>query len=386
MPDPADTHLLVFLTRHGSLGQWKSVGMLDRELAIYRALRPSLRAISLVSYGGRGEQAIAREAATGIEVVARGCAGRHWHRWWRDHVWLPARRRPVVLKSNQVLGGELPARLAKRHGLPFVARCGYLRSRFAQLESGTDSPQAADEIRAEGEVFRAATRVVVTTSAMRDDAATLHHIPHERFRVVPNYVETGRFRPLPDGPLRKRGLPAGGPLRLVSVGRLAPQKNLHVLLAAVQQAGAELTLVGEGEQRDDLQALATRIGARVTFAGAKPSADLPAVLQAHDAYIQASLYEGHPKALIEGLACGLPAIGTRVPGIDDLLEHRKTGLLCEPTADALAGAIRELADDGDLRASLGGAARAMCEREFSLERVRELELEVYRGIGPEEHA
>jgi glycosyltransferase involved in cell wall biosynthesis len=101
---------------------------------------------------------------------------------------------------------------------------------------------------------------------------------------------------------------------------------------------------------------------------------LPEEINRSAVFVLPSLYEGHPKALIEAMSCGVAVVGTDVDGIRDVIRHGETGLLCEPTTDALAATLNRVLSDAALRNRLGQAAREFVVREYSLERVVALEL------------
>src|SRR3546814_17832635 len=94
-------------------------------------------------------------------------------------------------------------------------------------------------------------------------------------------------------------------------------------------------------------------------------------------FVLPSSYEGHPKTLLEAMACGAAVIGTDVPGIREVIEDGRTGLLCAPTAAALRDAIERLLSDEPLRRRLGGNARQQIQMTESLARVAQLQLSAY---------
>src|SRR3546814_21078926 len=96
-------------------------------------------------------------------------------------------------------------------------------------------------------------------------------------------------------------------------------------------------------------------------------------------FVLPSSYEGHPKTLLEAMACGAAVIGTDVPGIREVIEDGRTGLLCAPTAAALREAIERLLSDEPLRRRMGGNARQQIEMPASLDRVAERARSAYRG-------
>ena len=108
--------------------------------------------------------------------------------------------------------------------------------------------------------------------------------------------------------------------------------------------------------------------------------DLPAIMQDWDLFVLPSLYEGHPKALIEAMAAGLPVVGSNVIGIREIITDGENGLLAEPDADSLRAAIQRLIQDRALRQRLGRAAREHAVQHFSLDRIVELELEMLQAV------
>ncbi len=98
-----------------------------------------------------------------------------------------------------------------------------------------------------------------------------------------------------------------------------------------------------------------------------------------DVMVSASRQEGLPVALLEGMASGLPVVGTTAGEVPTVVQQGETGLLVPPgDADALAGAMLEVLRDNWLRVRLGKNARSLVEREFSGSRMAEEYREVYR--------
>lgn len=183
-------------------------------------------------------------------------------------------------------------------------------------------------------------------------------IREERIWDIVNGVDVERFRPVEaDERARLRtslGVPTG-PL-VVFAGRLAPEKGVDVLLEAWPRVvsaipDAHLLLLGEGEQRAELEGRvqSLKLGSSVTFAGG--TADVSPFLQAADAFVLPSRAEGLPVALLEAMACGLPCVGTAISGTLQVLEQDRTGQIV-PVNDAAALA------DGLLAALRAPEARA----------------------------
>lgn len=365
---PDDVHLTLFLTRAVPLRLWDKLGMLGREVALYVRLRPQLAGLSIVTSGGPDELRF-QECLPGIRIL--------YNRWglspnlysllapllhWR------ALREATVYKTNQWDGVWTAIIAGQVHRRPVIARAGYGWALNARRDMGeTYKTRLIHRLERWG-VHRA-DRIVVSTSELRDYVVREHRVPAERVTVTPNYVDTDHFQPLPDVQ------PEAG--RTVFVGALEKAKNLPILLRAMDRVpAARLKLVGDGPLRSQLEDLAKELGVteRVVFAGRKPSSQLPAILNRAQAFALTSHYEGHPKALIEAMACGVAVLGTDVEGIRNVIRHEETGLLCPPSPEGIAAALTRLLEDAPLREKLGRGAREFAIREYSLDRIAQQEL------------
>jgi glycosyltransferase involved in cell wall biosynthesis len=365
--------LTLFFTYRVSLGTWAERGILERETAVYRRLLPELGSVSFVTYGPDDGRFRARLG--GIEVLppprALGPLATSLLAPWIHRRRL---REATLLKANQA-PGAWTAVLAKRlWRKPLIVRCGYRWAHTRARDGGRGVRQRL-VVLLERLAVRAADRVVVTTADVGEHLRAEHGVDVRRVRVVPNHVDVDVFAPDPGRP-REKGL-------LVAVGRLSPEKNLPLLVeAASRLPGVRLEIVGDGGERPRLAALAAARGVRVEFAGTVENSRLPALLNRAEVFVLPSRYEGQPKALLEAMACGLPVVGTDVPGIRDVVRDGQTGLLSPEDADGLAARVRTLLDDAALRARLGDAARAEAARAYSLDAVARRELDVIRELAP----
>jgi colanic acid/amylovoran biosynthesis glycosyltransferase len=183
--------------------------------------------------------------------------------------------------------------------------------------------------------------------------------------VVRMAVDTAHFRPAEDA-----AVPCAedrpGPLRVLTVGRLVPEKGAPVLVDAVSQLRAagvpvQLTVVGAGPLAEQLAEQAARAGVAdaVDLVGPVGQQSLPQLYRDADVFCLPSFAEGLPVVLMEAMASGRPVVTTAIAGIPELVVHRRTGLVLPPgRADLVAEALAELAADPQLRHRLGEAARA----------------------------
>ncbi len=230
------------------------------------------------------------------------------------------------------------------------------------------------------------TRVAAeNTDMLRDFFAT--PLFRRRSVLVPRGVDTDRFRP--DTPKRlglreKLGVPSGAAV-IGCVAQLVPVKGHPTLLEALSGVpGARLWLAGKEldlEYGAQLRHQVRQAGLedRVSFLG--EIRDVPALLAELDIFAFPTRMEGCGVALLEAMASGLACVATNVPGPRDVIEPGKSGLLVPSRdAEALARALRLLAEDKDLRRTLAVAARERVRDRFSIEGEVEAYENLYAGL------
>ena len=359
--------LALFFTWRVSLKRWDELGILERETLLYRRLRERGVQVDFITYGD-GDDLGYRDRLAGFGIRCnRWGLGRGLYRRLLPVLHLPALLRADVIKTNQMDGAVAALRAARLLGKPLVARSGYMRSANLAREKGADSLESAAARRDEDQVFQAAQAVVVTTPAMAEDVE--HRLPGaaSKTTVIPNCVDTEAFRP--------RG--AAPDIDVLFVGRLSPEKRIERLLAAAERAGAaRIAVIGSGPEEADLKARFIHLGERVIWVGTLPNAELPDWYNRARVFVLPSLHEGQPKALIEAMACGAAVLGADAPGVRDMIDHGKTGWLCDTEVAPFADALRVLLEDDALRARLGNNARRYAEGNFSVDAAADAELAV----------
>ncbi|MCZ2078803.1 MAG: glycosyltransferase [Bryobacterales bacterium] len=233
-------------------------------------------------------------------------------------------------------------------------------------------------------LLKAAHCTIVPSKVLYDIAITRYRLAAEKVRLIPNGVDTKRFRPGHNPELRGQ-LGTGG-LLFGYVGQLRPEKNLGLLIRAFALANIEdarLVLVGDGPCRPELEHAARELGVlgKVIFTG-KVQDPLP-YLGALDVFVMSSVSEQMPMSLLEAMACGLPALCTDVGDIREMLGEPGAPVAVPPENPGVyADAMRLLAHNFETRAALGAGNRERCIARYSLERmVRCYEDEYYAALG-----
>ena len=160
------------------------------------------------------------------------------------------------------------------------------------------------------------------------------------------------------------------------------QRHLIEALATVRESHPEawLLLAGDGECREELVALAKRLGQSeaVLFPGFVD--DVAKVYDALDAFVFPSEFEGLGTALQSAMAAGLPSISTKRGALAEVVDHERTALVVEPDAKEFAAAMLRVMTDADLRKKLSVSGRREVQQRFSAERMVDCTLQVYEDV------
>jgi glycosyltransferase involved in cell wall biosynthesis len=299
------------------------------------------------------------------------------------HRWLYAYFMPLIhyrkLKSCSVLRvmqayGAIPAIVAKSlYRTPFVVTYGYPYFENAQINGMKLRPYLFKWRASAG--AKHASRVIVTSQAMFEYVSEF--VSPSKIVYSPNGVDTQAFSPaqLHPEPLVKT---------ILYVGRLSPDKNIRVLIEAIdelnQNFNVRLLIVGDGPLKSDLEDQAVKTGAQIEFLGILPNHQLPEVYHTSDVFVLPSYGEGHPKALLEAMSCALPCIGTNVAGIRDLIRDGETGLLCGQTGTSIAEKLHTLLANPGLAARLGTSARHYVRENFDIHQIMAKEITMLKAV------
>lgn len=231
--------------------------------------------------------------------------------------------------------------------------------------------------------------IVYTAQAALANSAGLQEMaqlafPRAEVGLLQNGIDPREFRPpaTPRQPTRET-------VRLLFAGRITTQKGVDVLLQALAQLDPSLPrwsvdVIGTGPELEAYRQLARvlRIDDRVAFRGWLEREELRRLYDDTDMLVFPSRYEGMPNVVLEAIGSGLPVVGTRIAGTEDLVEDGRNGYLV-PVEDAaaVARAVAELLVDGEKRVRFGQESRRIALEKWSWEqRAIEFEAEMERVL------
>lgn len=275
----------------------------------------------------------------------------------------------------QVYGGPGGVALQCRPEVPLVYVANHT---YAQQYKymGNRAYRALMAVEARG--YHIADSIVAVSSATAASLTKDYEVPPWKIHVIPNGVDFEAFKPL--------GL-AKIPGSILYAGRLCERKGLPLLLEAFKDlAGtipdSRLFIIGEGELREGLEDLALRLGVseRVVFLGKVSREELVEWYNKVEVFVLPSLFEGFGIVCLEAMACGTPVIASRAPGITDVIEDGRNGILVERDREELLSALSRVLRDHGLRSALGSQGRRDAIERFGWESVVDRFVELYEEL------
>lgn len=253
-----------------------------------------------------------------------------------------------------------------------VSKCVHTVHSVAEKEAGGPAQKAVN-----GFYFRHGLSVPVALSQeIQASIVRFYGLPAGKVLVIRNGIDLSKCR-------SKEDYRAGHPVRIVHVGRFDVPKNHPGLLRAFRlllekHPDCRLILVGDGDSRQEMEALAAELGiaGQVEFCGMQK--DVHPYLYDADIFVLTSVYEGNPMTILEAMGTGLPIAATAVGGIPDMVTDGEDALLTSCRDEDIAGALGRLVEDESLRARLGRAAREHSVR-FSAQTMAENYCRVFAG-------
>ena len=236
---------------------------------------------------------------------------------------------------------------------------------------------------------RKCDRIFAVAQAMIDQCVAARVAPKEMYKVVYSGMDTTRFSAAARDPelRRKLGIPENA-RTIVTVARLFPLKGYEFVLPAAERLIAKypdthFLVVGDGPMHDELEGLIAAAGLteHFHFAGLVPPDAVADCLVQGELLWHLSLREGLPRAVVQALACGIPAVGFALDGTPEVLENGVTGFAVEPeSVDAVVEATAKIWDDEAFRIRLGAEGKRRVLERFDWRRMAEILLEEYREL------
>ena len=354
------------MTPSVGLNTWKSIGSLNRELRPYVEYVRRGWKVKILTFDVNKIP----ELPEGIETVR---FPHHYLLWLLPWTYRELGSWADIVKTNQSLGAYFYIRAARYWNKPILLRCGYVHGEALETGEGLTLKTKIYQ-KNESMAFRDATLCQVPTMELSKWVQERYNINEGTISVVPNFVDTDIFKPLQGIQKKDKSI--------MSIGNLSPVKQFDLLIKACAGIpGCTLTIVGGGPKRQYLATLAKELGVDLNLPGNLPNEELPGILQQHQVFAITSIREGHPKALLEAMACGMPCVGVDAIGIQNVLKHGENGWLVKPTVQDITYGMNLILRDFLLAEFLGRNAHRFVKDNFSFKRCFDLEYTTIQKVG-----
>lgn len=280
---------------------------------------------------------------------------------------LPSLKLDVIHAHHPVLLGKVAATKAQELNVPLVFT---YHTRYQEYSHYAALPQDMVKqmiTRWMADYLGDCNQVIVPSESIKEIVTELYGIK-AGVTAVPTGIDLAPYQAA-DGARIRREKGWGDDKVLISVGRLAEEKNWKTLIDAVRPIVQErddvrLIILGSGEQHEELKKYIAELGVgdQVQLPGRVPFNEIPDYLAAADLFCFASLTETQGLVTLEALAAGLPVVAFRATGTADVVEDGVQGLLTDPNTAALTAGIRQALDDEALCAQFKTAALARAQQ------------------------
>lgn len=304
-----------------------------------------------------------------------------------------------LVHANFFMSGYVAIILKHTFDLPFVVTFHAL-GKVRRLHQGDNDRFPAERDAMEEYVMEEAAAIIAECPQDEADLITLYGADERKITVIPCGVDLTEFHPIPKREARARIGLKGQERMVLQLGRLVPRKGIETAIRGFSelvnrhQIKAQLLIVGGDSASPDplltpemgrLQLIAgqCRIAEQVTFAGARPRAELKNYYNAADAFVSTPWYEPFGITPIEAMACGTPVVGSRVGGIKHTVADQETGFLVPPRDPvALGNKLALLLGDRKLRQRLSRNSIQRVNEHFTWKKVCIRLAGLYKSVLP----
>jgi len=200
------------------------------------------------------------------------------------------------------------------------------------------------------------SRNVIVPTKLLQELCIEWGVSKEKVVVIPNSVDTDYF--VSDFRVKKI-------FDVIVVNRLVPWKHVDRVISTCAPLGLSLAIVGDGPEKNQLEALAIEQSAKAKFFGSQTQSQVLDLLQKSSCFVLNSSFEATAYSLLEARSVGLFTIATRKTGSSEVVTHYSDGLLCDESL-TLEEALKVYMIDRDFVSKAIESARADTERRFSV--------------------
>jgi len=366
------------LTYGVSLWDWYSKGHFSREISYYKELATLGINVKIISYGDSSDFLL-KKLLGDIEIIPmyanRKKSRRPLQKALMSVVWPIMNYKKFedvhVFKTNQLFGGWVPLILAVLNRKKLFVRLGYEPLQNA-IKANDRKILLIFIWISSFIVYRSANEILVTSPSIRRFIMRKYFVAKKMIKVKPNWVNTKLFND--DNPK------TNAIFTVLYVGRLAPEKNIDLLLESCAGLDLKVVVVGEGPLNHNLKKIARQSRLNIEFVGMVPNEKLPDFYNNCDLFCLPSSYEGSPKSLIEALSCGCLVLASDIVGNSSLISDKSNGILSPLNRTLFKANLIDIYQNYSKYQQLKNGARKFAVDNLSMESHLQFELEIIKNL------
>ncbi len=377
-------NLLLTFSLNISLKIWDEIGILDREIQLYKRLSEEGFDVTFLTYGTKSDFGYSNLLDKIKVIPIKFLLKRKKMNFFRI-LFFPIQnynlfKNSKIIKTNQMHGSWITWILKILFRKKLIIRCGYELYKSTLHEHKNLKTHRITKLRLaflyliEFISYKIADHIIMTNDFEKNFIIQHFKINPTKIKVIPNFINIDIFRPLNIKKKRKS---------VLFIGRLNEYKNLDNLIEAFTHLKSySLDIVGIGELKKKLTEKVKKLNlqSRIKFLGTLPNKKLPELINKHEIFILVSNMEGNPKVLLEAMSCGIACIGSDIPGINQIINHKRNGYLCGLDSKSIAEGIKNVNENDEFMKDLGKNARNDIIHYYDLQKILKQEVDIYKTL------
>ena len=357
-------HVLLLFTYEMSLKSWHESGLLNREIKLYKELQKNKDIkYTFITYGDEEDLTFSNKLEN-INIIPlykdlkyfKNKYIRFLYSFTFPYYLKRLKINPDLIKTNQLNGVWIAIIYKLISRTPLLIRTGYDMFLFKVKERKYIKSLFAYLITQLGIIF--SNYYLVSSKSDLRFITKKYFFTKNKILLRPNWVNI----PKHTKPIDKRSENT-----LLSVGRLEEQKNYPQLINAFENTKFLLNIVGSGTKEKELKSLAKKKNTNCNFLGNIEHNKLLEIYSEYKIFITATLYEGHPKTILEAMANGCVVVAPNIDNISEIIDGDLNGILFDPNNDNLLRLVKAIIEDNEKMDNISNNSISYVKKYFSLE-------------------
>lgn len=317
--------IFLFFTFNTSLSDWSNLGLINREIEIYKKLTEKNYEVTFFTFGCEKDNQLS-SIVHPIKVVPLFKKKPNFKLTiflmsvffiFKNVIFFYKNKKNTYLKTNQLSSAFLPIILKLFFGYKFILRVGYEPNEFYYFRK--------DKTFIFKCIFRAyskisyllSDKIQVTTENIKKYIIDNFSIEKDKIIVIPNLIQTEKFFYVKKKKIKDRFL---------AVTRFTDQKNIKFMMNFAKRNNMKIDFYGDSDDIQFYRSLNQTNNYGCNFFGKIDNSSLPEIYNRYKYFIMMSNFEGNPKTLLEAMACGLVVITSKVTGIKEIVRNNFNGI------------------------------------------------------------